>query len=300
MKHLNDFESIDEKLKWKHLLLALGISISANYYVKDFKSYNKLKHIYSLINSPKSNPTKEESKHLEEVRQRMIQNVKKSKMFDKFNKPWLLDSLKNIHFKVIDSINFSSSEDKNLTTEGCYFYLKPLKGVISKLAGEPSEDNMLILRRGILKNEMLDEIIIHELYHYVDRLTKYNYDISDSFLDKKSFVDTTYGLNKMINIITANNYNWDNFPKPDLKKDLLSMYNDYKRNKMYYTSSGEIFARWHAFKSDLLKAGYIDSIDDMPTKKDIYKFMWLEKRLDVQYITLLLALDWDKFNEIDK
>ena len=219
----------------------------------------------------------------------------------KFNKKWLLDSLQDIHFKIIDSIDFTSA-NKNDEVQGCYFYIKPLKhGFKSKLAGEPPEDNIIIIKRSYLKNKELDEILIHELYHYVDRLTKYKYDTIDSFLDKRALVDDKYSLNKLVNIITANNYNYDDtILDSAMKKYILDLYNGYKDDRKYLTSKDEVFARWHSFKSELLKAGYINNIDEVPSKEDIYKFMWIDKRMDDQFITLLLVLDWNKFNEIDK
>lgn len=300
MKYLNRFNKIDEKLNWKHFLIMFGLTVN---FIPNYKKYNNLKHVYSLINSPESNPTEQESKKLDKVRKLLIKNVRETNIFNKFNKEWVIDSLNNIKFKLVDKIDFANNELEvvdSIKFVGCYIPLYGFKsGIISKLAGEPKEDNIILIDRNLLLDSVFDleGTLMHELYHYFDKLTDKQYQIDDSYLDKKVFSDTTYGLNKITNILTANNYNYDTLVDEEIKKDILSLYNNYKSNKIYYMSYSEVFARWNTFKSLLLKDGYIKNINEMPTKRDIYKYMYL--KLYEDNLTVLLVLNWDKLNDID-
>lgn len=302
MKHLKPFEGFDdyltEKIKWQHLLLALGLYHGA----KDLKTAKSINHIYQVVNSPKSDPTESEKKTFDAIRKQMIESVRNSDRFQRFNKEWVIDSLKNIKVKVLDSIDLEGSNPKS--TLGAYFYIKPyndkwISKPIGWIHGE-SDDNLVFIKREILDDKDLDEILIHELYHYLDRLMSYPDETKRLyFFDKKAFKDDKYTLNKLARIMMANQRNYDTLSN-DMKRQIKYLYDDWKSKKSYYQEPGELFARWNTLKSDMLKDGCLKDINQCPTKKDIYEFLFTRRRVDAQYLPLLLVLDWDRLEEFNR
>ena len=92
-------EKINEKIYWQEFLLALGLLYVGT---KTFKDYKHVEKIFTVINSSSSIPSKSESLKLEQIRSEVIKNIKESDIFNRFDKPFIIDSISNIEFKVIE------------------------------------------------------------------------------------------------------------------------------------------------------------------------------------------------------
>src|SRR5574343_282033 len=114
-------QRIDEKIKWYNLLLALGIVYNS---VMNYKEYSYLQSIYTAINSPQSIPNADDQKRMNEIRIGIIDEIEKSNLFNRFDKKFVIDSIKNIDFRIVDDLNFSPSYSKGSETVACYINLE--------------------------------------------------------------------------------------------------------------------------------------------------------------------------------
>lgn len=157
-------EEVNEKIKWSNLLFALGLAYIG---ISKYGEYNKIKDIYGVVNSNESTPTSNEAIWIEKIRSEVIEQIKVSNLFKKFDKEYIIDSIQNINFRIVDDqIPFSKG------ARACYIYIKPLKGKYTYLLQDqiPSGENFIIINRKSMKDSNYTEVVVHEIYHYFDRL----------------------------------------------------------------------------------------------------------------------------------
>lgn len=283
---------INEKVNWGNLLLALGI---AYFGVAKWKEYSKIKDIYTVVNSDKSIPSKEESEYIEKIRTEVIEEIKGSNLFKKFNKQYIIDSLSTIQFRVVDSTIVFSENSK-----ACYLYIKPIKGKYKYLLSEPSGENFIIINRKGMKDSNYVSSVVHEIYHYFDKLVDSGNRRYSEIVDISQYVDKNinnenYTKKKIMALML-----FVNASGKDENDIVNAIYDDYMSNKEYYTSDNELFARYKTLKSDMLKDGIIYNINQTPTIEDLANYLIGVKGIKrVEHLYLLLSIDLKRLKELD-
>ena len=293
MKHIDRF---DEKMTWKQFLVGLSIYVGTTHIMKDVKLYN----MYHQINSPASNPKEEEIGLIESIREKVISNVQSSDLFNKFGKKYVIDSLKKVAFKVVNSRDYYSNIDK--ISMACYINLPSFKAtsIESPLLSEPSMDNLIVINRDFIKKDDYPQILTHEIYHYLDKLLAKNgsrylsneIDMSQ-FIDLK-IKDKDYAIKKFLLI---NCFDIKNHPN-----DIIYQYgNDWYKMKKdeisYYGSDVELFARWKTFRTKLIEMRYTKDGKSI-TLDDISNYI-ISKSTDGDDIELLYIINLSKIDEIE-
>lgn len=298
IKKYNEFYSINEKSKywisWKELLLMFGIGLSINF----GKNVYKLHHLYSEINSDKSIPNSNEERIIDTIRQNVISNIKSSNLFKKLNREFIIDSITNIQFKLLDSIDIGSMD-----ADGVYIHIdKKLQSSFAR--NEPNSNNYIIIKRDLLNDSDVSDVISHEIYHYFDVLSgnNGNHDIK-KLLDKRVLIDKKYALNK-ISLISCLTY-YDSLT-PQISNDMNELYGDYMKNKNYYLGSDEVFARWNSFKYKLLKDGFIKDINQKVSFEEVISALSSKTRsgkrlayFESGIIPILFFINIKKINEVE-
>lgn len=308
MKHLiqyNNYDPINEKITWKDFLVMVGLSLGANFIGSEIKLHNQLNRVYHEVNSTQSDPRGEEKSEVEKVRNDVIINIQNSELFKKFGKQYVIDSIKSVHFKILDDVSFLDSK-----ILACYIHLplfKEAHPIQYKYTSEkPSLENVIIVRRNALDEKDYAETITHELYHYLDNLVDYKSKKVDmsKFIDDRVATDDEYAFTKMIGLLAVPRRNIDKESNSGIKETMTSYIKEFKKQFKYLSSNSELFARWKTFKSKLLELGYIKDINQTPTIDDVSKYLagWMEKgaRNNDTDMDLLLVLDFYKLGELDK
>lgn len=288
-------QQIDEKISWQNLIIALGITAFS---VVNYREYNTLKKIYKAVNSEQSIPSKSDSLIIEKIRLEVIEKIRTSNIFNKFNKSFILDSISKVDFRVVESIDFTRESN------GCYINLKRMKDLRKNvLLDVPSKDNFIVIERRVLSKKNAYSTISHEIYHYFDKLLgkddyKYSHDIKlDTFIDK-NLENKKYCLKKISGLIGA----------PVEEKDkkahnllLDELYKALKSEKNYYNNTSEIFVRYKTLKDDMIRLGIINNVNSKITATEILilldKYTFLD-RLDI--LPYLFYLDLSRLEELDK
>lgn len=296
------------KKSWKNLLIALSVCFVGDIQIKNYKA---IRSVYVDITNS-TLPTKSEKDTIDKIRKDIINIIKQDNKFLKFNRPYILDSLKNIQFKIINEIDIGASED---IAAACYIDLDAAKDnwmydhiFKDNLVGR---DNFIIIRKKSLNSEMLPDYIVHEIYHFLDKLLgdkKITLSSSlkpkDNIIDKKVLSDKKWALDKLSMISTT--YKYDELT-PRLKELITHKYDDIISRKKYLTSESELFARWKTYKHNLVKNGFLSNINQKITPDiivksfDIYSKDYKTKNMNLiaQNTDLLFFIDIknvEKFN----
>lgn len=310
MKNIIEYAEfqVNEKISWKNLLIALSVCFVGDIQIKNYKA---IRSVYVDITNS-TLPTKSEKDTIDKIRKDIINIIKQDNKFLKFNRPYILDSLKNIQFKIINEIDIGASED---IAAACYIDLDAAKDnwmydhiFKDNLVGR---DNFIIIRKKSLNSEMLPDYIVHEIYHFLDKLLgdkKITLSSSlkpkDNIIDKKVLSDKKWALDKLSMISTT--YKYDELT-PRLKELITHKYDDIISRKKYLTSESELFARWKTYKHNLVKNGFLSNINQKITPDiivksfDIYSKDYKTKNMNLiaQNTDLLFFIDIknvEKFN----
>lgn len=288
-------QHINEKISWKNILLAFGITAVG---VINYREYNILKKIYKAVNSEQSIPSKSDSVIIEKIRSEAIEKIQKSNLFNKFNKKFIIDSISVIDIRVVDSIDFTRE------SSGCYINIKKVKELKKNiLLDVPSKDNFIIIERSALNSKIAAETISHEIYHYFDKLlgsndVKYSNNINlDKFTDKK-VSDYKYSIGK-IEAFIGSPPDSSNINRYKLLLD--EIYKQIKSDKEYYTNPNEMFSRYKTLKDDMIRLGIIKDINSKVTIEEIatlFDKYSVSDRLNV--LPYIFYLDLSKLEELDK
>lgn len=288
-------EEVNEKIKWSNLLFALGLAYIG---ISKYGEYNKIKDIYQVVNSNEATPTSDESIWIEKIRSEVIDQIKVSNLFKKFDKDYIIDSIQNINFRIVDDqIPFSKS------ARACYIYIKPLKGKYTYLLQDqiPSGENFIIINRESMRDSNYDEVVVHEIYHYFDRLLtggeeRYSEEKKISqFIDTK-LDDERYTKKKiMVLMLFANN-------KGESENEIVdALYDEWMNNRKYFVSEPELFARYKTLKHQMVKGGYISSINESVTIEKLAQYLFdLDDYNRSEQLFILLSLDLKKLKELDQ
>jgi len=108
MKYLdnfNNYEKIDEKIKFKDIALSLML-LWSGHAVDDIKLYKASKEIYTEIKSSASDPKGKDKEMVEDIRKKVIEEIKISQLFKDSHKEYIIDSIQTatITFEFISFI----------------------------------------------------------------------------------------------------------------------------------------------------------------------------------------------------
>jgi len=290
-------EKINEKIYWQEFLLALGLLYVGT---KTFKDYKHVEKIFTVINSSSSIPSKSESLKLEQIRSEVIKNIKESDIFNRFDKPFIIDSISNIEFKVIDK---DIIDRPNGVAVGVYISLSKMKSKWKyKYLDKPKSDNFILILRSQMDSPDLSETVVHEIYHYFDNLSgnsDIEYSKNKTIVDEKSLNDIEYVYDKITSLMSRTGIKYLELPT-DLKYKVKSLCQCLLSEKEYLGSNSEIFARWWAFKSILLRDGIIDNINKKMTGDEITKIVQNNRKYkNEHFLSMLVFLDLDKVQDIE-
>lgn len=304
MKYIKKYQRLDEKINWNKFLLSLligyiGYSNVSKYY-KDYKYNKEIHYLYDVINSTSNYPTGEEKKIIEDTREKIIDQVKQSKLFNKFGKPSIIDSIKTATIKIAD-INIDLIGDE---VAASYIYLEPFTKKIQALDKfkdiKSTKSNVILVNRKFLESNELAGMLTHEIYHYIDRL--YDSAYISKKLDLSRFKDDKLNdkeyLKRKLAVLKFG-LPYDKIKDTELKNSFTDLVNLYNQEDFdYLTKSEEVFARLKSLKMSMVDAGILDNYNDKLTKSNIIEFA-LDSKLNLQDFDLLMIIDLDRISELD-
>lgn len=299
---------VNEKISWKNLLIALSLCYLGD---KEIKNLKVAKAMYNDISNADT-PTKRDNEIIEQIRKDVIDIVQSDNTFIKFNRPYIIDSLKTIQFKIIDEIDDGESTGRSAA---CYLNLDNIKSNwrykhIFKY-NNINRDNFIIIGRQYINEKGLPNYITHEMYHFLDRMLGDNgmslsaiENPTENIVDKNVLTNKKWALKKLSLISSGQKYS--ELPD-DLKRQVEEDYNYIMSNKNYYTSNSELFARWKAYKTFLLNRGFISNINQKMTTEELVKSLDIynknRKEVDgnilLANIDLLFFIDFQKVQDIN-
>lgn len=305
MKHIKKYHKMNEKINWNKFLLSLLIGYigytNVNKIYKDYKQNKEVHYLYNIINSNTNYPTGKEKEIIENTREKVIDQIKQSDLFNKFGKSYIVDSIKNATIKIADIDIDLISKD----VAAAYIYLEPFTKQLQSYDKfkdiKTTKSNVILINKGYLDNADLSDMLTHEIYHYVDKL--YDSTYISTKLDLSKFVDERIKSNKYLKnkfAILNTGIPYDEL-KDDKLKDLIGEYFDTydKEDIEYLTKPEEIYARWKTLKSKLIDSEIIEDYKSIVTTKDIINFS-LKHKLGKEDLDLLLMIDLNKVEELDK
>jgi len=303
-----------KKISWKTFLIALGVYGIINTF--DYKQFIELKKVYDTVNS-NTTASSSDLKLIELVRKNLIKNISESDVFKRTGRIYILDSLKSINIKVVDTITIVGQKD----ALGCYFDLNDFKSnwrnVFFKNLN--SNNNFILLAKKLLKTPEDTTVIAHEIFHYFDKMLG-NDSLAYSEMKKLDSIfdqnidDTNYVYKKMSlidpNIIQDTGQD-KKHPISSIEKSKAldrihtlntSFYPIYIKEKRYITSPREIFSRYLTAKNDMISKGILKSLNQKMMIKDIQKYIISQTDYSTKFDTLELFyyLNLDKLDELDK
>lgn len=297
MNHIinfNDYENINEENrfidKWSKFLLAGGIIFLLSGHIRNI---NDARNIYKIVNTEQCIPTNKELAIMDSIREKVIATIEKTKMFNRFGKQSIIDSMRTIKFFVADEIPSGGNP------RGSFINLDAMpswRRKIDNYFGRPGFSNFILIRKDILHRPDSAHIITHELYHYLNKL----YNLSDieiklPILDKRVTKDKEYGCRKLA-ILMGIDYDSSQV----YKKRVDMCYRDVIKEDSYYSSGIEMYARWMTFKQELLENGIITNINQKVTLDVITDSLNDKKNKDIGDLRILcLFLDLEKMGEME-
>lgn len=254
----------------------------------------KINRMYNNINS--DNPKYSISDSVYNlVKYDIVKQVEESNLYKKCNKKNILDSLKSIKIKIVEPniiINESFAamfvDIKSVTTE-----LNKIS-VFEHLKTDYSD--IILLQKRKLNDEYVAEMLIHEHYHYLDKLLNYKSDTIKKYnLSDKKITSVRHKINKIFYLFGFN----DDKNTDELELTALSISSSINNDIGYLTDSKEVFVRWKTFKSKLVNLNYIYNINST-VDTTIIKEYFDKHTPNVFDLELLLTLDLDKLEILDK
>jgi len=309
IKEFNQYEQIDEKIKFMDIVMYLSLLFAGNSTYNTFNDYKEINKLYTIVNSASYNSTYEQKQLVDSLKKNIIEQVRISPKFNKDIKSYILDSLQNI------TIKFANPTGEKLFKENSaavYMNLVEVKKALSNhLAYYPilkinstSKENIIIVNKKYENDEDLPNMLVHEIYHYVDALLGQKVELSrelnlSQFIDKNiDGQDKDYVIRKYSSIYGVK------FSETNTRiKELLKELSNKTINHIEYLKlPEEIFARWKTFKSYMVKKGDIKDMNS-PVDKDLfieYVSSIKPSNMNTEDLEFLLVIDWDKIPELDK
>ena len=160
-----------------------------------------------------------------------------------------------------------------------------------------SVENIIIVNKKYENDEDLPNMLVHEIYHYVDALLGQKNDLSKE-LNLSQFIDKNVDNQaRKYSSIYGRKFSETS---PDIKKLLKELSMKTISNIEYLKSSEEIFARWKTFKSYMIKKGYIKDMNSPVDNELFMKYITNIKSINSEDLEFLLVIDWSTIPELDK
>ncbi len=286
-------EKINEKVSLKSIIIGLSFFIGTKFVLKTYDNYKFVKELYDVINNDVMNSS--EALLVDKVKNDLIENVKKSDLFNKYGKEYILDSLKSSTIKI------SKSELLLSKSNGFFFHLPVIKEhfkLVNILTSykKPKSENVIVIEKRLLEDyDYFESVLVHELYHYIDHLYKEsggkysNMFFYEKFLDTKitdGSLDKAYLNNKMLKIFGKDALNI--FIKTTLDNEFFDIL---KNDIDYYKSDKELYARINTLIFNMKKYN----------TNNIYEYFNILMEEENYYssdIILILILDLEKVDEL--
>jgi len=302
IKEFNNYEEINEKIKFKDIALYLSILFAGHTTYNTFNTYKEINKLYTIVNSASYDGTSEQKQLINNLKKDIIEQVRISPRFNKDIKSYILDSLQNI------TIKFANSTGKNIVKEktgALYMNFGKLKKALSNTLiyypifkmNSTSVENIIIVNKKYENDEDLPNMLVHEIYHYVDALLGQKNDLSKE-LNLSQFIDKNVDNQaRKYSSIYGRKFSETS---PDIKKLLKELSIKTISNIEYLKSSEEIFARWKTFKSYMIKKGYIKDMNSPVDNELFMKYITNIKSINSEDLEFLLVIDWSTIPELDK
>jgi hypothetical protein len=296
MKYIKEFNSFNEGMlnNFGKFILAAMIGYGS---MKVYIDTTFLKEIYHEVNDPMNIPNEKESNQIEDISKCIIETIQTSDKFDRFGKDFIIDSLETIEFRLSDESLIDSSIGVFINISGYERYFT------SKFLNTPKNENFILIMRNQLYDKNIEELILHEMYHYFDYLLKdYSKTIKlDTLYDKRFITDEKYSYDKIRKLL--------NLPSDEDEEidKIVKKYGKFVfKNKNYLMSSSEVFARWNSMKYKMIKFNIINSFNEDVTLDDINELLSnrnIQPSDNSEYIDFLLFISLNdenikKLNEI--
>lgn len=302
IKEFNQYEKIDEKIKFWDVALYLSLLYTSYNTVSNFREINKL---YTIVNSASYNGTPDQKHQIDSLKKNIIEQIKISPKYNKDIKSYILDSLQNI------TIKFADPTGKNIlkaTTGALYMNLSIFKKHLDKNIiystfniSKTSKENIIIVNKLYENDSDLANMLIHEIYHYVDALLGQKNNLSkelnlSQFIDQNIKDDNENYISRKYAAIFGKKFNEISPKSQELFKELSNTTIDMIK---YLKSPEELFVRWKTFKSYMVQKGYIKDMNSPVNTDLLMTYISNIKHQNSQDLEFLLIIDWDKIEELD-
>lgn len=305
IREFNQYEQIDEKITFQEIAMYFALLLASYNTYTVYNNYKEINKLYTIANSASYDGTIEQKHQIDSLKKNIIEQIRISPKFDKNIKPYILDSLQNV------TIKFADPTGNLIKKRTGAFYMKlsnfenSLKNSIYSpllTINKTSIENIIIVNKKYENDGDLVNVLVHEIYHYVDMLLGQKTTLSKE-LNLTQFIDKNvknknkdYISRKFMSIIGKD---IDNI-SPKAQRLLKKLSNTVSDQNEYLTSSSEIFARWKTFKSYMVKKGYIKDMNS-PVSTELFKeYISSNSNLEPYDSEFLLAIDWNKIPELDK
>jgi hypothetical protein len=314
MKNIQNFENFEQinesKKSWitfGQLVIALGVL--AVYGYANVKLYRLANRILDVVNSTKSDPLQKEQLFIDSIKNDFTARIKNEKLFSESQKEWIIDSLKTIQFKVIDS---GLLDERN--ARACFINLDYLKEKVKgrklvalALDDFPNNSNFIILKRSYITTDpTYKRSVVHELSHYYHDLIKgavMEVPKMSDYVDKR-ISDDLYMQKKIRSLFGITIDNIKDKKKSEIVKLLVrSICAELRQNEEYLTSEDELYARFKTLKHHMHQQGFIKDMKHPVTKDDVMLFIestydYLPSDNFVEHAAILVYIDLDKISQI--
>lgn len=288
-----DKDILNEKIKWKDLLIGL-IMFNSTFMIKNtYIDYKTARQLYDIVNSPDYILKDSDKKLIDNIRKNIIDDIKISPLFKNLDREYIVDSIQNATIRISEPNMIL----KNVSA-ACFISLSNIernKFIYKKYI---SKENIIIINKEYINYPDLSSLLTHEIYHYIDKLygeqDDYTSNINlNEFLDKLILSDDDYANSKIKYLFKLNNQ--------EIKKihtvDLLKIYRD---DYDYYTSNKEIFARWKTLKSKIVRTGILKDMNDNLTEEKLNLYLKSADSINPTELDILVVLDLNKIEKLDE
>jgi hypothetical protein len=251
--------------------------------------------MYSIINS-EENLHDTEKYIVEKAKSTVVNNLELKCVND-----FIIDSIKTITIRKGKNNNFLLENNYAI-----FFSVDSISKTISnskllKYSKHKSDkSNAIIINKKAIKNKQLyyEEVLIHELYHYVYKLLKLEELNLDMYLSK-NIDEKEYFFIKTLYLNGIDHLSLNKRKQKKINKQIKNKYKFYLDNKKYYQKNEEVFVRWKTFKNKLVELNYLDNIYDNVTSDILIKYI-SDGNINKIDEEILMFINFDKIEDFDK
>lgn len=265
------------------------------------KSDEVSKVITKIVTLKKYSPDSLYLQKIDSIKSTVILNTGNSFRINDLQKNEIKKSIKNIQFKIVENLGITIDQ-KSMYMVACYVNtdLYQIYGLKAK--------NYIFIDKDKMYDEKIDNVIIHELYHYIDNLIGKNGFYSDK-VNFKSYIDTTTTTQvfKFVALLNPKIIYSDSLVISNetllLSYSLLNIMN---MHSPYFSSNHELYARYQTMKYDMVRMNIISKLSDNISDYEIRQFITRKNIIEdylnygmPEYLPVLIYLNWNKISDLD-